>query len=78
VTEADRQPAVLDGTVDARGNWWGHAGNLELARIGEQGNPSFIHDGRDQATFVEQGKNYPLDTVAFSPWNAIPLTKEKP
>jgi parallel beta-helix repeat protein len=76
VTEAERRPATLDGTVDARGNWWGEAGNLELARGGEQGNPSFIFDGRDQPTFVEKGRNYPLDTVVFSPWSAAAQTRE--
>jgi nitrous oxidase accessory protein NosD len=70
VSEEQRRPGVLDGSVDARGNWWGTAGSLELVRVGEQGNPSFIHDGRDQPVFVEQGKSYPLDTVAFAPWSA--------
>lgn len=76
VTEAERRPALLDGTVDARGNWWGEAGNLELARAGEKGNPTFIHDGRDQPTFVEKGQAYPLDTVVFVPWSATPQSKE--
>jgi hypothetical protein len=76
VTEAERKPATLDGTIDARGNWWGEAGNLELARGGEPGNPTFIHDGRDQPTFLEKGKNYPLDTVVFAPWSAAAHTRE--
>ncbi|MCM2265174.1 MAG: right-handed parallel beta-helix repeat-containing protein [Desulfuromonadales bacterium] len=75
VTEDERRPATLDGTIDARGNWWGEAGNLELARGGERGNPTFIHDGRDQPTFVEKGQNYPLDTVVFAPWSATPHVK---
>lgn len=76
VTETERQPATLDGTIDARGNWWGEAGNLELARGGEQGNPAFIFDGRDQPTFIEKGKSYPLDTVVFAPWSAAAQTRE--
>jgi parallel beta-helix repeat protein len=76
VTESERRPAALDGTVDARGNWWGDTGNLELARVGDRGNPSFIHDGRDQATFVEKGKAYPLDLVVFAPWSATAHTRE--
>ena len=58
VTEAERRPTELDGTIDARGNWWGDEGTAELIRIGAQGNPSFIHDGQDQPTFVEKGKSY--------------------
>lgn len=76
VTEEERRPNTLDGTIDARDNWWGEAGNLELARGGERVNPSFIHDGRDQPTFVEKGKNYPLDTVVLAPWSATPHVKE--
>lgn len=76
VSEEERRPAVLAGTIDARGNWWGEAGNLELARGGEQGNPTFIHDGRDQPTFIEKGQDYPLDTVIFAPWSATPHVKE--
>lgn len=76
VTEAERRPAALEGTVEARGNWWGENGNLELARLGERGNPSFIHDGRDQPTFVEKGKTYPLDTVVLMPWSTAPHVRE--
>lgn len=78
VTENERRPADLDGTIDARGNWWGESGNRELVRLGEQGNPSFIHDGRDQPTFVEKGKNYPLDTVTYAPWSSAPHTGGQP
>lgn len=76
VTEAERRPALLDGTVDARGNWWGTEGTAELTRLGEAGNPSFVHDGRDQPTFLEKGRSYPLDTVRFAPWSAQAHTKE--
>ena len=76
VTEAERRPAELDGTVDARGNWWGADGTAELARVGAAGNLSFIHDGRDQPVFEEKGKNYPLDTVRFAPWSSTQHVKE--
>ena len=72
VSEEQRRPAALDGTIDARDNWWGEPGNLELARSGDAGNPSFIHDGRDQPTFIEAGKSYPLDRVLFAPWSTAP------
>lgn len=56
----------LDGTVDARGNWWGSAtGRLEKLVAG--GNPDFIHDGQDQPSFQDGGKDYPLDRVRFLP-----------
>ncbi len=77
VTEEERRASGLDGTVDARGNWWGEAGTAELHRIGPGGNPSFIHDGRDAPTFIEGGKSYPLDTVRFAPWSETPLTAGK-
>jgi len=76
VTEVERRPEELDGTIDARGNWWGTEGTAELMRLGAEGNPGFIFDGRDQPTFVEKGKNYPLDTVRFVPWSDAPHLKE--
>lgn len=78
VTEADRRPRQLTGAVDARNNWWGKEGTAELARIGKQGNPSFIADGRDTPTFVDGGKSYPLDTALFAPWSEKPLTADWP
>lgn len=78
VSESERRPVAIDGTIDARGNWWGDAGNQELARQGAQGNLSFIHDGNDQPTFVEQGKSYPLDRVLYAPWSATAHLKETP
>lgn len=77
VSEADRRPKVLTGTVDARGNWWGSERTLELERIGARGNPSFIVDGQDNPSFVDGGIAYPLDQVLFSPWLAAPATKGK-
>jgi parallel beta-helix repeat protein len=74
VTEAQRRPRQLTAAVDARGNWWGEAGTAELDRLGAAGNPSFIGDGRDRPTFVDDGKSYPLDRADFAPWSARPLT----
>jgi parallel beta-helix repeat protein len=71
--EARRRPdAELDGTIDARHNWWGEEGSRELTRLGAGGNPSFIHDGRDAPTFVDGGKEWPLDRVNFAPWQNVP------
>jgi parallel beta-helix repeat protein len=71
--EARRRPdAELNGTVDARHNWWGEDGSRELTRIGASGNPTFIHDGRDAPTFVDGGKEWPLDRVSFAPWQGSP------
>lgn len=69
VSEADRKPRSLNGTVDVRENWWGEEGTRELARIGAAGNPTFIRDGRDDPTFSEKGKDYPLDKALFTPWS---------
>jgi len=71
--EARRRPdAELNNTVDARHNWWGEAESRELTRIGTKGNPTFIHDGRDAPTFVDGGKEWPLDQVTFAPWQSTP------
>lgn len=77
VTENDRKPGRLNGVVLAAGNWWGEAGTLELVGLDAGANPSFIHDGRDQPTFVDGGEAYPLDTVTFAPWSAVPLTGDR-
>ncbi len=74
VGEQERRPAQTNGTVDARGNWWGPAATVELAGDAGQANPSFIHDGRDQPTFTEEGRDYPLDRVIFAPWSPTALT----
>jgi len=68
VSEADRRPQKLDGTIDARENWWGEAQTVELKGLSAGGNPSFIDDGRDRPTFSESGKDWPLDRVRFAPW----------
>lgn len=66
-------PRYLDGTVHAPENWWGEEGTAELLRIGSQGNPGFIDDGRDRPTFVDGGKTYPLDRVDFTSWQKQPF-----
>ncbi|HAD05087.1 MAG: hypothetical protein A2005_11315 [Desulfuromonadales bacterium GWC2_61_20] len=68
-----RKPEGLTGLVDARDNWWGEEGTAELVRIGSAGNPSFIVDGRDTATFVEGGQSWSLDRVNFAPWRNAPI-----
>lgn len=72
--EAARRPVALTGTVDAKNNWWGSAATEELARDAGRGNPSFIHDGRDEPYFEAEGRKYPLDIVEFLPWRTVPLT----
>lgn len=75
---ARRRPdAELNGSVDARHNWWGEAESRELTRIGASGNPTFIHDGRDAPTFVDGGKEWPLDQVLFVPWQSTPNRRAK-
>lgn len=76
IGEQDRRAKQTNGSVDARGNWWGPAGTTELAHGPEKDNPSFIHDGRDQPTFTEGNKDYPLDKVQFTPWSNTALTGE--
>lgn len=78
VTEDDRRARSLDGTVNAKGNWWGDVGTAELVKIGMAGNPSFIHDGRDQTTFIDAGEEFPLDKAIHVPWSDVPLTERKP
>ena len=65
-------PANLDGTVDARENWWGKDVFIGDQKLNIE-NPSFIYDGRDQPTFTEEGVDYPLDKVRFSPWLQEPV-----
>ncbi len=74
VTEADRSARNLTGMVNAVGNWWGEVGTAELEK-NAAGNPSFIHDGLDQATFVDEGQEYPLDKVMYQPWSQTALTE---
>ena len=78
VTEEDRRAKGMDGTVNAKGKWGGERETAELTAKGASGNPSFIHDGRDQATFIDAGAEFPLDNVSYAPWSAGSLTKVKP
>lgn len=78
VTEEQRRARDLDGTVEATGNWWGEAATRELEKGDVEQNPSFIFDGRDQPTFREGGRDYPLDRVLFAPWRRQPVTEFKP
>ncbi|WP_303720200.1 right-handed parallel beta-helix repeat-containing protein [Malonomonas rubra] len=57
----------LDGTIDARNNWWGATESQQIASTGTDGNLPFIHDGLDQPLFHDAGKDYPLDRVRFYP-----------
>lgn len=75
--ERRRPDSELNGFVDARNNWWGEEGSRELTRPGGSGNLSFIHDGRDTPTFVDGGKEWPLDQVSFSPWQSSPNHRGK-
>ena len=75
VSEEQRQARQLDGTISAANNWWGEAGSAELEQSGSTDNASFIHDGKDQPTFREGDKDYPLDRVVFTPWSHKPLTE---
>ncbi len=78
VTEDDRRAKGMAGAVKVVGNWWGDVGTAELVKIGPTGNPSFIHDGKDQATFVDVGETFPLDKVIFAPWSESAVTEVKP
>jgi len=77
VDEQQRSARDLDGTVAARGNWWGVAATRELQTVEGACNPSFIDDGRDRPQFEEQGVIYPLDRVDFMPWTKQPQYKGK-
>lgn len=78
VSEADRKANDLNGTVNAADNWWGKEGTSELVQGDASQNPSFIHDGRDQPTFVDAGEEFPLDRVAFAPWSETPVAEIQP
>ncbi len=72
VSENERRASVREGLIDARNNWWGEEETRRLRTLGPDGNPEFIHDGRDQATFEEGGQSWPLDRVLFAPWRSTP------
>ena len=72
VSEEQRSARSLDGTVDARENWWGVNETLELQHLGSEANLAWIDDGRDQPLFEEDGKRYPLDLVRWTPFSSQP------
>ncbi len=76
VTEDQRRARNLDGTVDARQNWWGEKATLELKSksLSADANLSWIADGLDQPFFNEAGEQYPLDRVRWSPFGQQPYT----
>ena len=76
VTEEQRGAQGLDGTVDARENWWGVQETAELGKLDWQANLSWIDDGQDQPVFEEAGKIYPLDLVRWTPYSHQPHTFE--
>lgn len=76
VTEQQREARGLDGTVDARDNWWGEQETHELKTLGPRANLAWIDDGHDQPLFEEAGKSYPLDLVRWIPFSHQPYTNE--
>ncbi len=76
VTEEQRRAQSLDGTVDARQNWWGKRAALELENLGAEANLPWITDGRDQPLFEDEGASYPLDRVRWFPVGRQPYTSE--
>lgn len=78
VNEEDRKVHNLDDVVSAKENWWGSAGLAELEAADFNGNPSFIHDGRDQTTFTDAGEEFPLDKVDYKTWRKTPLSGSLP
>ncbi len=76
ITEQQRGTHGLDGTVDARENWWGEQETAALKGLGPEANLGWIDDGRDQPFFEEDGRSYPLDLVRWSPFSPQPYTLE--
>lgn len=73
VSETDRKPRSLDGTIDATDNWWGEDMLEELTRTGVDGNLSFIDDGRDRPVFEDEEGTWSLDKVRYAPWRTSPI-----
>jgi nitrous oxidase accessory protein NosD len=72
VSEEQRGARGLDGTVDARENWWGEQETAQLRSLGPEANLNWIDDGRDQPLFEEAGRSYPLDLVRWAPFSSRP------
>ncbi|PLX80695.1 MAG: hypothetical protein C0616_07320 [Desulfuromonas sp.] len=73
VSESERKPHQLDGSIDATDNWWGETALDELTRKGADGNLSFIDDGRDRPVFEDGDGSWPLDKVRYAPWRTSPI-----
>ncbi len=69
VSEDQRRAKGLDGTVDARNNWWGAAETLQLESVSADANLAWIIDGNDAPTFEEGGQTFPLDKVRWAPFS---------
>jgi len=69
VSEDQRRAKGLDGTVDARNNWWGEPETRLLESAPADANLVWILDGRDTPTFEEGGQTYPLDRVRWLPFS---------
>ncbi|MHB8767221.1 MAG: right-handed parallel beta-helix repeat-containing protein [Deferrisomatales bacterium] len=69
---APRQVAA-DGTIDARGNWWGRGVVEQMAALGEGGNLAAVEDGLDLPLAGYEGRQFPRDTVRFAPWEDRPV-----
>lgn len=76
VTEEQRRARDLDGTVDARQNWWGENETRKLVALKSEANLPWIDDGHDRPFFEEEGKEYPLDLVRWAPFGKRPYTSE--
>lgn len=76
ITEEQRRARGIDGTVDARDNWWGTMETRELETLSADANLPWVDDGLDQPTFEDEGKSYPLDLVRWSPFAPKPYTTE--
>ncbi|WP_169513275.1 right-handed parallel beta-helix repeat-containing protein [Geopsychrobacter electrodiphilus] len=76
VTEEQRRARNLDGTIDARQNWWGTTETHELLKLGAAANLPWIVDGKDTPFFEESGQEFPLDQVRWSPYGSHAYSSE--
>jgi hypothetical protein len=71
-------PAVEEGVVDARANWWGAAAVEEMTRVGPDGNSAAIEDFFDKPDTWYEDATYRRDRVAFAPWETQPVAEAGP
>ena len=71
-------PAVEEGVVDARENWWGAEAVAEMTRVGANGNSAAIEDFYDKPDTWYEDATYRRDRVAFAPWEAQPVAGAGP